>query len=419
MVFSVVACSTNAPVESVLETAEKTSLPEATETKTISSVLTATHAVELAKPTATAEPTTAATRPPVATAEHVIPSVDLTLTDDLEGYVELQSASIQTKGGGSYLAYTLRDGKIDTNDLSDVSLSSSSEVCRVAFFRWQNKQATYIGSFPAPVYPNSDNEAYPYICVLIDWEESFWIDPFLAYAPLWPTIQSEDSKELLNLQSYSSDINNNGFPEFAVAYQYCNNACWNWGIIATHFYEFQPDGSVDDITADLPGAVDPFLNLVHDDHPGTLYVYDRGYVGPGSTVDSYWIFSWQDGKYEDTTTQFADDILAWGNDWLSKIQLEYGKSLEWLPYDFSRILHQYEKAGLQDEAIAILSEISNPANWPESDIYNLCYLRLVYENAVLDRQNNRAFALPPNVLGFGSAGLPLECKDLETTDVKS
>ncbi len=330
-----------------------------------------------------------------------------------DGYEILQSAQIVADDGSSYLSYTLQDAKFDP---FDINRPTDVEVCRVAFFRWQNEEATYLGSFPAPIYPKSVNGAYPFDCVLINWDQSFTLDPFLAYAPLWPTIQSENSKEILNAHSAGSDINDNGSPEFAVTYQYCNNACWNWGIVATHFYEIQPDGIVVDITADLPGAVVPFLNLIHDDQPATLYVYDRGYVGPGSTVDSYWIFSWQNGKYEDTTTQFADDILAWGNDWLSIIQLEYGKSLEWLPYDFSRILLQYEKAGLQDEAIAIFSEISNFDNWPESDIYNLCYLRLTYENAVFDYQNNRSFSLPPNLVGFGSAGLPAECGDLETTE---
>ena len=353
---------------------------------------------------------------PLSTATPTIPEIDLKGTD-LENFGEgnydvLQSAPITTKDGSYYFAYILQDDQLN---LMDVNSTTSQEVCRIAFFSWQSEVSVYLGSFPAPVYPKSVNEAYPVDCVLIDWDQSFTIDPFLAYAPLWPTIQSEDTKEILNLESISSDINNNGLPEFAVAYQYCKNACWNWGIIATHFYEIQSDSSIVDITADLPGAVVPFFNLVHDDQSGTLYVYDRGYVGPGSTVDSYWIFSWQDGKYEDTTPQFADDILAWGSDWLAEVQLEYGKSLEWLPYDFGRILHQYEKAGLQDEAIAMLSEISNPANWPESDIYNLCYLRLVYENAILDRQNNRPFSLPPNIVGFGSAKLPSQCKDLETT----
>lgn len=57
--------------------------------------------------------------------------------------------------------------------------------------------------------------------------------------------------------------------------------------------------------------------------------------------------------------------MAWGDDWLAEIQLKYGTSLEWLPpYEFSQILFQYEKAGLQDEAVRIFSAIAEFDNWP-------------------------------------------------------
>lgn len=413
VLLSIAACSTTVPEEPVLETPEPTSLPDATETKIVSPTPTPVTIIETIEPTSTIAPTETATPPPVATIEPEIPPIDFALAHDLDGYVELQSAILQQQDGKRYLAYAVRDGEIDTND---PNFRSSSEVCRVAFFKWQDDQLDYIGSFPAPVYPGSTNEASPYWCVLIDWEQSNWRDPYLSYAPFWPTIQSENSEEILNLQSAGSDINNNGLPEFAVEYQYCNNACWNWGIVATHFYEIQPDGAVVNITADLPGAVVPFFNLVHDNHPGTLYLYDWGYVGPDSVVDSWWIYSWQDGKYVDTTPQYADDILAWGDDWLAEIQLKYGTSLEWLPpYEFSQILFQYEKAGLQDEAVRIFSAIAEFDNWPGSDVYNLCYLRIIEDQALLALQNAQPFSLPPNVVGFGSAGLPPECKDLEAT----
>lgn len=390
---SKVAASTTQPTQTDVTTQLSSEMPSSTPTPA---------ATKLDSPTAIPSPTATPTIPPINLA-------GTNLEDLAEGQFEqLESSHITTKDGSDYLAYTLLDTRLRP---SDVDRIAGPEACRVAFFRSEDDENTFLGSLPAPAYSQPDNYDFPFTCHLIDWEESSAIAPYLSLDTLWPAYHSEKSKEYLHLKSASSDINGNGFPEFAVVYQYCFSICWDYGIVATHFYEVRTE-SVVDITLNIPGVIDPYENLLHDDQAGTIYVYDRGYVGPGSIVDTWWIYAWNGKEYEDVTSQFANDILEWGEDRLQEIRLEYGKPLRRYGYDFSEILLQFDKAGLRDEAIEIIVELSDLSHWPATDEYFLCYLQIIRENALMEYRNNKPFSLPPGVLGFGSMGLPEECKGL-------
>lgn len=58
------------------------------------------------------------------------------------------------------------------------------------------------------------------------------------------------------------------------------------------------------------------------------------------------------------------------------------------------------------KSFRLFTEIAQFNNWPGSDVYNLCRLRVMEEQALLELQNAQPFSLPPNGVGFGSAGLP-------------
>lgn len=408
------SCTPTEPIDVARVTATGTAVPSPT-FPTISSTNTPQPDTLTPIPTFTPYATVTPT-PTTPTPRPTIPAIDLSktnLNDFAEaGFEQIASAEIDDKSEAHYFAYILQDTALVP---FDVNWTTGPEICRIAFFRWQDGKITYLHSFPAPTYPQSDNN-FPFDCKLMNWERPIAIDNYLAYAPLWSTFKSEGQKELLGMQSAASDINSNGLPEFAVAYQYCNNACWNWGIIATHFFEIQADDTIIDITANLPGAVVPFFSLLHDNIPGTLYVYDRGYVGPGSTVNTWWIFNWNGVQYEDATSQYRNDIRTWGQNWLAAIREEYGIPQEWERFDFGRILLQYEKADLRNEAIEIITEITDISNWPESNDVAMCYMYMIRKIALEEYQSEMPFSLPPYIVGFDPGWIP-ECANISAPPV--
>ena len=65
--------------------------------------------------------------------------------------------------------------------------------------------------------------------------------------------------------------------------------------------------------------------------------------------------------------------------------------------DFVEILLQYEKAGLQDEAVEIISEITDITHWPETSFRYQCWLKVLRENAIDEATHRQPFSLPSDI----------------------
>lgn len=81
--------------------------------------------------------------------------------------------------------------------------------------------------------------------------------------------------------------------------------------------------------------------------------------------------------------------------------------------DFVEILFQYEKAGLQNEAIEIILEISDVSHWPGTDFHYRCWLKTMRETAIDEAEKGQPFTLPPSDIGFGLQNdYPSICDDI-------
>ena len=362
--------------------------------------------------TATPSPTATVTPSPTPLAEipPLPPSVFATLPAN--EYQVIQQAWWWDTATSFYALYLLRDSALVLPE----EAMQNAEACRLVVYHWQWRQQpheTITGqlthSTPAPT---SLRDELPVVCELIDWQqERVW--PYLTIPALAPPFSAEQQKDVLGMDSLTSDVNGNGRPEFALLYQFCPNACINWGDVEAHFYEIQEDGSLARLTADLPGAIVPYYQLAHHNEPHTMLVYDLQAVSKGERFETWWIYKWDNGIYRDATATYEDDIRQWGQRHLSEIRADYGQPLDSVPTALVEILFQYEKAGLQEEAVAILLEVTDLAHWPATTFDYQCWLTLLRTTALAEAEAGLSFSLPLSALFLGDfEEYPEPCKAL-------
>lgn len=330
-----------------------------------------------------------------------------------EQYHVLDATYISDSPESIYALYTLRDVELDDWG------TYGSEKCPIVFYHWGRNGDSWtnfsVGTFISH-YPSQESVGggFPVLCEIINWNGGIWREPYLGMSVFGSAYSVELAKEQLHASGFESDINANGLPEFSVWYQYCSNGCVNWGYASVHFYEIQPDGSIVDITADLPGEVVPLFQLLYRGESGTLLLYDLKSMSKFQRMETWWIYEWDGVQYQDVTSRYADDIRLWGQERLEEIRELYGNPLdEYQPVeDFVAILLQYEKAGLQEEAIEIIEEITDPIHWPNTDDFYLCWLEVVLETAVDEYERGEPFSVPVSPYWIDLPNYQTVCGDI-------
>jgi hypothetical protein len=401
----------------------------------VAPTLQATQTIEIAAattPTATPIPTQATMTPTVTVAPTVTttplptttPTVPPLPPDDnyfsalmADEYAMVSTARFNTSTNAYYIGYMLQDTSLDPG-LNEVS----PEICRAIFYRWginnassEPSEGRFVATFPAQSAAKADG-FFPVTCDFINWEHPRGFD-YLSINNINPNHGKNKQTETLGINGNLSDINANGLPEIAILSYYCANACINWGYVSAHFYEIQNDGSIVPITNNLPGEIVPFFDLSFKEEAGTLLVYKLNTLSKWERAESWWVYKWDGVSYQNATLEYQEGILQWAQNRLELICNLYGEPIEWTRMDFIEILLQLEKAGLQQEAIEIIQEITDPIHWPETDFHHQCWLRVLRDNAIEEYEASQPFSLPESTLFFGehspSGSYPDNCTDID------
>jgi hypothetical protein len=312
-----------------------------------------------------------------------------------KGYSLYYGSSTEGPGGFSYSALIFLDNTFspypnrdDISAFPPYSFRSGPETngCIIAFYRSDGNHNELIRTFDAPLYtPGSYYDGFPVHCIPNDWNQP------MNYSYHYPP--ESEIYDLLGLDGVWSDINQNGLPEFSVHYQYCPNACLDAGAVSTHIYEIQTTSRVTDITADLPGVIEPF-NLIHSVDPITFYVYDPTlwYCYKWCIIDTWWIYQWDGDKLVDVTANYIDEYMEIGEEIKANVELDYGRLFrEWT---LLSILFHYQKAGLNDLALDTFLDITDLGYWPEASDLELCWLQYARAKAQIDSEEGRQYEFP-------------------------
>lgn len=356
----------------------------------------------------TVQTTTSTASSPLATAASVEQDV---FASDLQrrGYDLIASSSIVGPKDFVYSAYLFNNTKIDpTID------ETTPEICRLAVYRLDEDQNSLLRSFIAPQYPEGSHYTFPVSCEAVNWDDP---SPDIT----WGGDITPEIGELLGLNGNWSDINQNGLPEFAVYFQYCNQGCIDYGAVAVHFYEITNTYQPVNITSDLPGVIHPW-NIVHNRDPLDIWVFDLTEYEPNAFIESSWIYAWDSPEYDDVTSQHAGEYKVDIDQNVADIKDQYGMAISNVQMEMLEILVLSNKAKLShDQTLATFLDITNPAHWPGLDNTMSCWLQLARAYAQKDADANRPFSLPPSLTTINGPGFSdtLETIDQDRYDVSA
>ncbi len=346
-------------------------------------------------PTALAE----ASLTPTATMIPISDSDNFRLDLQEQGYTLFSSSSTIGPGGYVFSAYIFLDSTFGTRTPPrPYRETQDTEGCRIAFYRWDGEENMFLYSFSGAQYTEkSAYTGYPISCFPVVWE-----DPFTWSGYASPT---QEDLEPINAKGSWSDLNQNGMPEFAIKYHYCSNACENYGVISVHLYEIKTTSKVVDITADLPGIIEPIKGLVHSTDPLDFYVFDPTleYCYKWCTLETFWIYAWNGEQFVDVTPKYVDEYRAKGERLIAS--LEQKETVSFREWDFLEILFVYEKANLRQEGLDHFLEITDPARWPNADPWEQCWLQGARAQALEDYAIGRPFQFP--IFRFQSFAEPI------------
>ncbi len=356
--------------------------------------------------TVTPENTQSTESTPLPTAASIEQDV---FASDLQrrGYELTASSSIIGPKDYLYSAYLFNNTKIDP-----IVDETNAEICRLAVYRLDEDQNSLLRSFTAPQYPKDTHYTFPVSCEAVNWDGP---SPDIT----WGGEITPEIRELLGLKGNWSDINQNGLLEFAIYYQYCNQGCVDYGVVAVHFYEITNTYQPVDITADLPGVIHPW-NIIHHGDPLDIWLYGLIEYEPNIFIESSWIYAWGDSRYTDVTSQHAAEYKAKIDQNILEIQGQYGIAITSSRIDFLEILVLANKAKLpREQTLGTFLEITNPVHWPGTDKTMSCWLQLARVYAQRDVDANRPFSLPPSPTRINSPGFSdlLETIDQDRYDV--
>jgi hypothetical protein len=285
-----------------------------------------------------------------------------------KGYrLRLSSGLLVGPGGHIYSAYIFWNPKLTPLEGADSTL----ETNYVAFYRLDGQKNILLGVKTLPPYfKGNPGTVYPEVAWVVNWDDPLRGRPLTAE---FFVEADQRTRQLLDLDDFRSDINQNGLLEFALAVQYWPPGC-SAPKSAIQFFEIQSTSSVVNITEGLPGMIDPH-HMVHSSQPLNFYVKDGTHIYAYMLeVESSWIFEWDDNRFVDVSARYADEYLAELPPIIQRLEATYGHS--WGdPYpwgnpelDVLRILVLYEKAGLRKQGLQKFLEVTDPQT--QSTLFN-------------------------------------------------
>lgn len=346
-------------------------------------------------PTTTSTPTLSAAYTSLPKTTPVPPSPTsnvISLSEDDEQYRQLKdrgyrlvsSSSVVNPEGLIYSAYLFIN-----RDLSPLfgAAETNKDTMLIAFYRWDGEKNTLLSLQGFPAVDNG----YAVGANIVNWDQPFSEGLFLdVFAHT-----DEDTKSMLNQENYSSDINQNGLPEFSFIVEYCPISCTHptGGI---QLFEVQDASLVKNITEDLPGLT---RFEMHSKTPFTFYVQDTDFFDIYMDVSSDWIYTWNGTEFIDVSAQYALDYAIAADFLIGEMELRYGEPFNEggvYPELYSlTILKLYEKAGMSENGLQFFLEVTDISHWPNTSPLAQCWLQISRAMAQNDLKQNRSFVLPP------------------------
>ncbi len=332
---------------------------------TSKAVLTQLAITPSATPRPVSSPTTIPTPFPTST-----PIADDAFTREMseKGYAIWAAGSIQ-EDAYTYHAYLFREPK---ENAKDRTMDVIRETWIIAFYRDDGEKNELMGTFyPASWSKREPDESYPIFYRLINWD-----DPSRSFLGLeWVFDPDEETRASAGLNHFASDINHNGRPEFDFVAQYCPVSC-SHPTGAYHFFEITETGRIIDLAAGMPGHLD-FLPLSTD--PVVFIVSERYGYGFFTSVNIPHYYEWHNDQFVEVTQQYKDSIIEWETERISKLKAEYGQPFYGEPNETTLvgIPMIYQSLGMGSEGLTLFLEISDPLNWPNTPLDDLCWLQYV------------------------------------------
>lgn len=298
---------------------------------------------------------------------------------------ELVTTSAPTSiANGQVRAFLITDGTKESIMATGGHVVNFEEAggpgsCVVAFYRWDNPAYQEMAVF--------GETEYHYWCDILNWDAATTGTFFKFREP------DASARQALSLRSTWSDMNSNGWPELAVAYNDCLDNCEGYEGITVRLYEVR-DGSVVDIAAGLPGTLVPD-DLLVDSDPPAFAVQSMVDYGLGQKVWRTSVVLWNGEKFEDRSGSFSDYYRGKIAAILSDVQARSGTKV-W-PYQTAPFLEILDTANLSgipvEEGLAAFLQATDPKQWPETDSMTLCWLQLARAYAQIDAKAGGPFRL--------------------------
>jgi len=314
-----------------------------------------------------------------------------------QGYTLFDSAWFTAPGGQTYSAFLLRTQALapDTFPVRDSFLAT--------FYVTRALESRQLASMPIPNYRRSLTEHSDFeAAAFVNWDNPF-TQPgaWLLFTPMFP----EEERAALRAHGVQSDINHNGWPEFAVAVQYCPISCTH-PKPGYHFFEIASGDVVVPITADLPGTLGP-CGLVHSIDPLTFSLEQAVPYEPiYNEIQLCWVYRWRDGAFVDVSFQYAREFISEAERITSEAVTDFGTPFNRPITELHNILLLYEQVSRREDGLRVFLELTDLANWPGTPPDYLCWLQLARATALADFAAGEPFSLPPTPWGFAWAGTP-------------
>jgi hypothetical protein len=280
-------------------------------------------------------------------------------------------------------------------DLSPLYAGSdpTKDTLVITFYRWDGEKNEFLGAQNLPAVDN----VYAAAAGIADWDQPFsgikLLDVYL--------LADEETRPFFKQDSYSSDFNQNGLPEFTVGVAYCPLSCTH-PADGIQLFEIQTTERVKNITEGLPGRT--HFNI-HSKNPFTFYVGDSNPYDIYVDVGSYWIYAWDGSKFIDVSKSYKEDYVADADSIVNHLKAQYGKPFDEgeirSETDVLTILKLYEKAGMSEEGLQVFLDVTDISHWPNTSTMSQCWLQISRAMAQEDFEQHRNFDLPPSYsLGF-------------------
>ncbi|HNB54786.1 MAG TPA: hypothetical protein PK530_22755, partial [Anaerolineales bacterium] len=246
------------------------------------------------------------------------------------------------------------------------------ETWIIAFYRQDGEKMELMGTFyPASWSKREPDDSYPILYKFINWD-----DPQGTFIPFEVFYEpDEETRISAGLNQYISDINHNGRPEFSLVAQYCPVSC-SRPVNEFHFFEISKTGKPIDLAAGMPGHLG-LLSFSTD--PVVFIVSEQYWYGFLSGIYIPHYYEWRDDQFVEVTQQYKDSIIEWETERISKLKTEYGQPFYGEPNETTLvgIPMIYQSLGMGSEGLTLFLEISDPLNWPNTPLDDLCWLQYV------------------------------------------